>query len=248
MPQTNIAWALYVVSSASQEDTLQNQQAWAEETALKEGWQIGRAFDAINSGKNGPRKVVKALVAALEDTDAEHRPEILMLIRLDRLGRGLPMAVASTLAQIHELGVKIFTRSNSWIKLDTPTEQLSAFMLCFVGSQENITRIDKLDNAYSARRRKGQIAQNMAPYGLVFSDDKKSYKPKESKEGDVSEADVIRLMFRLRLEGYGYHRIANALNEMAPEQTFVSAAPRKTRWYGPRVSALLKKKNTLSIS
>ncbi len=62
---TTTAWALLVVSDAGQAETLPNQEAWARETAAKNGWAITRTFSGVSSGKYGTRALASGMITEL---------------------------------------------------------------------------------------------------------------------------------------------------------------------------------------
>src|ERR1700728_2299795 len=81
-------WALAAVSSEGQTETLVHQRRWAEETAASHGWHLARVVEGVATGKTGPRRIVRDLLADLRSIEPEARPKKLLMIRADRLGRG----------------------------------------------------------------------------------------------------------------------------------------------------------------
>ncbi|MGB6644456.1 MAG: hypothetical protein WBE35_05465, partial [Candidatus Cybelea sp.] len=76
-PKTNgtSAWALVAVSSEGQADTLKHQRRWAEETAASRGWRLTRVVEGVSSGRAGPRRLVRDLLADLHALTPEARPQ-----------------------------------------------------------------------------------------------------------------------------------------------------------------------------
>ena len=62
------AWALLVVFSEAQSETLQHQRAWAERIAAEKGWRLARFFEGVASGIDGPRKLTRGVLLAVRAT------------------------------------------------------------------------------------------------------------------------------------------------------------------------------------
>src|SRR5580692_10679236 len=114
----NTAWLLAVVSDVGQSETLPDQKSWAEASAAREGWTIEREFSkAGSSGKAGVRALVEQMVEALRSTPEAKRPERVLMIRLDRLGRGTGLDSMAALSEIYGLGTIVHTRQDGDVKL-----------------------------------------------------------------------------------------------------------------------------------
>lgn len=222
------AWALLVVSSEAQAETIPHQRAWARETASAQGWTIDRHFQGVSSGKDDARKLARELLSALKD--APVRPAWLLMTRLDRLGRNA-LECQIILRDIHALGVKVWTRQRGEAKADTAMERLVSAVELYVGEQENDVRRDKLKNVYKRKREAGQAIGNRRPYGLVIGADKK-----DAPVPDL--ADAVKLAFSMRIEGSSMYAIAKKLLEVAPPYRFVKAE-KPVRWTQARVKRLL---------
>jgi DNA invertase Pin-like site-specific DNA recombinase len=187
------AWLLATVSAELQVETLPYQQAWGTDVARSNGWTIMRTFSGVGTGKHGPRRLVRELLAALR-AEAEP-PQWLLMVRLDRIGRdALECQIA--LRDIHALGVRVWTREGGEEKGDTAMERFVSTVRLYLAEQENEVRRDKALAVYKRKRAAGQAIGNKRPYGLTFG-------PDGRYAVDDERARVVREIFRLRLAGHG---------------------------------------------
>lgn len=230
------AWALLVVSSEAQAETIAHQRSWAQQTAKERGWEVDRDFQGVSSGKDDARKLVRDLLAALKT--APVRPAWLLMTRLDRLGRNA-LECQIVLRDIHALGVKVWTRQRGEAKADTAMERLVSAVELYVGEQENDVRRDKLKSVYKRKREAGQAVGNRRPYGLVIGPDKK-----DAPVPDLE--DAVKLAFSMRVEGSSLYAIAKKLLEVAPPYRFVKAE-KPVRWTQARVKRLLTNRAYIGV-
>ena len=226
-------WFLAVVSSEQQADTLPHQRSWAEGEARKQGWRILRVFEGVASGKAGPRALVRELLAEVRSTEPGRRPQYVVMIRLDRLGRGSIIDAQVAVKDLADLGVGVWTRDMGEVKLDSAMSQLIAAAQLSVAAHENEVRVDKARDVYRQKRAAGKAIGNKRAYGLKIGPD-----GRDSPNG--AAADVVRLAFRLRVEGAGYHVIGQRLSEVAVPHAFKNGESHTVRWTPTRVLRLLR--------
>ncbi len=224
-------WALAVVSSEGQSETLVHQRKWAEETATARGWRLARIVEGVATGKAGPRRLVRDLLADLAALDAEVRPKKLLMIRADRLGRGSIVESQIVLRDLLALGVGVFTRDQGDVKLDSAMDELISAATLAVARHENDVRRDKMKGV---RRRKREAGEPMgkAPYGLRYDNNKVSV--------DRERAPIVREAFKLRLAGNGYEMIGRRLAAIAPPHVYLKGTSRVVHWSPTRVRNLLQ--------
>jgi hypothetical protein len=234
------AWLLAVVSDVGQAETLPDQKVWAAATAEREGWTIEREFSkAGSSGKSGVRSLVDDMVGALRDTPEPKRPERILMIRLDRLGRGTGLDNMAVLSEIYNLGTIVHTRQDGDVKLSRAADAIVPMFRSLIAGLENETRIDKAKATYDRRRKARETDPRRAitskgPYGTRFEEG--YLVPQEP------EATAIRLMFEMRLQGHGSHVIAKRMAKDAPPLVQKNGLARQCRWQSDLVSKLLKKR------
>jgi hypothetical protein len=108
-----------------------------------------------------------------------------------------------------------------------------------IAGLENEVRIDKAKATYERRRKAPETDPRRAitskgPYGTRYESG--YLVPQEP------EAAAVRLMFALRLQGFGSHVIGKKMADAAPPLVQKNGLVRKCRWQSDLVSKLLKKR------
>jgi DNA invertase Pin-like site-specific DNA recombinase len=223
-------WALAAVSSEGQSETLVHQRRWAEETAKSHGWHLARVIEGVATGKAGPRRIVRELLADLRALDPEARPKKLLMIRADRLGRGSIVESQIVLRDLLELGVGVFTRDQGEVKLDSAMDELISAATLAVARHENDVRSDRMKAVRERKLRAGEPMGKL-PYGLR-RDGKRNV-------ADRERAPIVREAFKMRLQGKGYEAIGRRLAAIAPPQAYMKGSSRIVHWTPTRVKILL---------
>src|SRR5580704_817668 len=215
-------WALAAVSSEGQSETLVHQRRWAEESAASHGWHLTRVIEGVATGKGGPRRIVRDLLADLRALDAEARPKKLLMIRADRLGRGSIVESQIVLRDLLELGVGVFTRDQGDVKLDSAMDELISAATLAVARHENEVRREKSLAVYRRKRAAGERIGSKAPYGI--------HRKNGKDVPDRERAPIVRQAFKLRLEGKGYDVIGRRLSGIAPPHVYLNGNSRAVHW------------------
>jgi DNA invertase Pin-like site-specific DNA recombinase len=230
-----IAWAYCAVSTGVQEETLVDQEAWCRQVAAENGWDLTRVFGGdrrgVGSGKNGVRKLLELLVSEIEATPKKQRPERVLMIRLDRVGR-MALDAIGMLARIRRLGVTIVTRVDGAIRLETAADSLKPIFELITAEIENAGRQDKTRAAHARFRAEGKHF-GPAPYGTT-KDANRRLVPLEP------QATFVRKAFELRATGAGYIRIAAEVGRDAPPQGIYNGRPRAGTWHRHTVASMLR--------
>ena len=232
---TQTAWAYLVVSSEQQAETLEHQQAWADDLAGTNKWQITKAFKGVSSGRDGTRGLLEELLVELRKTASDQRPDRVMMIRLDRLGRGLGFEALAAIAEISRLGVKIHTRQDGDYSLARASDSILPMMRVVTGAIENEARRDKAKAVYSRRRAANLVVGNKRPYGLILHDGRDT--------AQEPQAQVVRLAFELAVNGYGLAAIGARIRPISPPKLYVNGRTHETEWTNNRVAKLLKNRS-----
>ena len=233
------AWALLVVSDPGQADTLPDQEAWAQAIAAERGWTITETFSGVSSGKAGARELTVRMLQQLEATDAEHRPARLLMIRLERLGRGDGTEAMVTFLRLRQLNVVIHTRMEGDVTYGRASELLMPMVRLLVGGMENEVRQDKLRAMYGRLRTEREEDPSIAismnpPYGLAYVNGHLNPKPPEDA--------AVRLAYELKGQGYGSHLIGKRLTIVAPPLTLKNGEQRPQHWTPDRVARMIAKR------
>jgi hypothetical protein len=177
----------------------------------------------------------------LEDLEAlapAKRPRRILMIRLERLGRGDGLEAMEAFLRIRRLGIVVHTRIDGDVGYDRASELLMPVLRFFIGGMENEVRRDKLLSSYERRREARKTDPTLAvggavPYGLVIVD--RHLVPQEP------EASAVRFAYDLRLQGYGSHVIGKRMASVAPPMTFRSGLVFDQKWNADRVRRLIIK-------
>ncbi len=238
MNKANTAWAFLVVSDPQQADTLPDQEAWAREAAHAHGWVITRTISGVSSGKSGARGLTVSMIADLERLAPPERPQRILMIRLERFGRGDGTEAMEVFLKVRKMGIVVHTRLDGDVGYGRASELLMPVLRFFVGGMENEVRRDKLNAMYERRR----IAQrddptiaisSKVPYGLKY--ERGHYVPKPPED------EAVRLAYELKGQGYGSHLIAKRLAVVASEHTLKNGHAYYQKWTADRVRKLLMK-------
>ena len=226
------AWALLAVSSEAQAETLQYQRAWAEAACADRKWNLTRVIDGVASGKDGPRRLSLDVLLEIRAAPIEARPHYLLMTRLDRVGRGSIIDSQIFVRDLFVLGVRVVTRDQGEVRLDSAMDELIAAVQMAVARHENDVRRDKARAVYRRRVNAGQVVSNRAPYGLFITADRRM-------EALPSHLETLREIYRQRIAGKRVVDIMRWLQDHAPPQTFSKAEPYFVRWTDSRVAMLI---------
>ena len=213
---------LAVVSSEKQSETLPHQIQWARETAAAHGWRLERLedFQDVSTGKYGPRRLVRKLLADIRALRADERPAWVLMLRLDRVGRGSIVESQIVVHELKQLGVRVWTRDQGEIKLDSAMEQLMVAMQSAVATHENEVKSEKAIAAHQRKKKAGLHTGGVA-YGFANIDNRLI--PHEP------EASFIRELFSMRIQGNGFSRLAKFAKRNAPPKP-TRDGPKELAW------------------
>jgi DNA invertase Pin-like site-specific DNA recombinase len=224
------AWVYCAVSSSKQEDTIDDQLAWARKVARENGWEIRREFHGVSSGRDGTRKLLEQLLAELRNTAKAERPQRVLTIRIERLGRGMAIEAIAALAQIHKLGVTLHTRVDGDITLHSVEDALKPIFNLVAGAFENRDRRDKSIEMHARKRALSEV-QGLPPYGFVIID--KHLAPYEP------EAAFLREIYDLRARGWSYGKLSAYAREHAPAKRRKDGSLQPLRWATTTLTQML---------
>lgn len=223
-------WSYTVVSSDRQEDSLDFQEQWARDVATAHGWTIQRSFKGVSSGKDGTRKLLLQLLEQLRDLPKPLRPKRILMVRLDRTGRGIGLDALSALAEIHSLGVTVHTREDGDVTITRAADVLKPILRVLTGALENEARSDKSKAGHARRRAAGKHI-GREPFGVVLIDGVATiFEP---------EAHVVRELFERAADGWGYSRLAQWAATEAPTKRLRDGRDKPMKWAASTVASVL---------
>ena len=225
------AWTYAAVSSSPQEITLNEQLKWCTTTAKEHGWTVTRVFKGVGSGKLGTRKLLDELLIALANTPKPERPSRVLMVRIDRLGRGTGLEGIAALAELKRLGVTLFTRESGEVSLERASDSILPAVRSIVAALENETRSDRVRAGHARRRAAGKHLGAVG-YGYVLVDGKPvAFEP---------EAVIVREIFDLLAASWGFARIAGHVRAKAPRKRLGDGSERAMTWGPSTVRSIYK--------
>jgi DNA invertase Pin-like site-specific DNA recombinase len=228
----NTVWLFAAVSSSPQEATLDDQRQWAKEAALSNGWIIAREFAGVGSGAKGTREILSNLIDELERTPKAARPKRVLMIRIDRVGRQALDCIAAV-ARLRKLGVVMHTRQDGDVKLETAMDSLRPIFELVTAEMENVARSDKWKAVHARRRTEGKHVGSI-PYGVILVNGKAvPFEP---------EARIVREIFKLAEQRWGYTRLARWAREHAPPKRAHDGSDKPYSWGVSSIKSILTSK------
>jgi len=229
VPAPITVWSYAAVSSSPQEATLDDQRQWASETATRNGWVVTREFSGVGSGAKGPRDLLSNLIDELERTPKAGRPQRVLMIRIDRVGR-MALDCIAAVARLRKLGVVLHTRQDGDVKLETALDSLRPIFELVTAEMENTARSDKWKAVHARRRAAGKHVGTV-PYGVILVDGKAvPYEP---------EAQIVRQIFSLAEQHWGYTRLARWARVNAPPKRTNDGGEKPSRWSASSIRSML---------
>jgi site-specific DNA recombinase len=232
-----MVWSYAAVSSSPQEATLDDQQQWANETALRNGWIIARHFSGVGSGAKGTREILSNLIDEIERTPKAARPKRVLMIRIDRVGR-IALDCIAAVARLRKLGVLLHTRQDGDVKLETAMDSARPIFELIAAEMENAARSDKWKAVHARRRAEGKHVGSI-PYGVILVDGEAvAFEP---------EAQLVREIFRLAEQGWGYTRLARWARVNAPPKRTHDGSDKPYTWSASTVKSILVSKTLRNL-
>lgn len=170
---------------------------------------------------------------------------VLLIESLDRLSREKIGDATDRLRAILKAGIDVVTLSDSMHytrdSLDDPFAIIRAILIAQRANEESEIKSKRMRAAWAEKRiqamESGRVMTAKCPYWLKVKDSRDGFEILEER------AEVIRLIFRLRLEGLSYGRISRELNERGTE----NLRGRASQWHSASVERLTKKKSVIGI-
>lgn len=211
------------VSTLDQHSSIENQEKvfkqWFENN--KEFYHYKSYVDEGISGAKGYKRIQWNMM--IKD-GGEGRFDVLLCKSFSRFGRNQ----RETLDAINKLRVKniriIFLEDN----LDSARDFANFGLMAWLAEKEANATSERIKIIWDSFNIQGKIHTPVAPYGYYYSKEKKNYFV--NKE----EAKIIKYIFSLYLEGYGYNGICNKLIEKGIK------TKRGGTWQGNTVGKILK--------
>lgn len=198
-------------------ETLSRHMAMLAELAEKQGLNIVKVYREIVSGDSiAARPQMQALLADV----AEGRYTGVLVAEIERLVRGDTIDQGIVAQAFRESSTKIVTPSKTYDPQNEFDEEYFEFSL-FMSRREYKTIKRRMQAGRLASVKEGNYIGSASPYGYR----KVTPEPKvHTLEIVPEEAETVRLIYNLYLEGHGAKYIADELNRMG-------ISPQKSRYW-----------------
>lgn len=200
-------------------ETLARHRNMLTELAEKQGLNIVKTYKEIVSGDSiAARPQMQALLADV----AERKYTGVLVVEIERLARGDTIDQGIVAQAFRDSSTKIVTPAKTYDPNNEFDEEYFEFSL-FMSRREFKTIKRRMQAGRLASVKEGNYICTSPPYGYR----KINPQPKvHTLEIVPEEAEVIRLIYRLYLEGHGAKYIANELDSMG-------ISPQKSRFWEP---------------
>ena len=207
-------------------ETLSRHQNMLIEMAKKQKLNVVRIYKEIVSGDSiAARPQMQALLADVN----EGKYAGVLVVEIERLARGDTIDQGIVAQAFRESSTKIVTPTKTYDPDNEFDEEYFEFSL-FMSRREYKTIKRRMQAGRLASIKEGNYISTTAPYGYR----KINPEPKvHTLEIIPEEAEIIRLIYKLYLDGHGAKFIANELNRMG-------ISPQKsTLWEPPSIKKIL---------
>jgi site-specific DNA recombinase len=199
---------------ADEEKSIARQPEHARAYAIKKGWTLAEEFvytdDGISGAEFAKRPSYLRLLNALKP-----RPPFQALIMSEesRLGREA-IETAFALKQIITAGVRVFFYLEDRERtLDSPTDKIMLSLTTFADELEREKVQQRTADAMVRKAKAGHVTGGMAfGYDNVPIEGHGGTRSHVMRRVNDAEAATVRRIFALCAQGFGYKRIADALN------------------------------------
>ena len=200
-------------------ETLTRHRNMLMELAQKQKLDIVNIYKEIVSGDSiAARPQMQAMLADV----SEKKYAGVLVVEIERLARGDTIDQGIVAQAFRESSTKIVTPAKTYDPDNEFDEEYFEFSL-FMSRREYKTIKRRMQAGRLAAVKEGNYISTSAPYGYR----KINPEPKvHTLEIDDGEAEVIRLIYKLYLDGHGARYIANELDSMG-------ISPQKSRFWEP---------------
>jgi len=211
------AFTLYRVSTVGQviKDDIPMQREACHQYADAQGWQIGKEF--LEKGVSGfkvsagDRDQIQELLKAAENKEFE----VLLVYKLDRLGR-IEFETPLVLQAFIKLGVEVWSTIEGQRHLDDHMDNLINFLYFWQAAGESKNTSIRVKTRMKQLTEDGVFTGGTVAYGYRLVDNGRKNKKDLTcydLQIDEQEAEMIKSIFNLTVQlGMGSYRVAEYLN------------------------------------
>ena len=232
-PETAVLYVRVSTEEQTKGYSLQTQEERCREYAESKGYVVVERFLDSQSGEDLNRPDLNRLFSYI----IEHPVQVVVVYDTDRLSRGGPYQ--------HGMIEHLLKKSHARIEYvrgdfneASPESQFSKMIQQTISWYENQQRRERVTRGKMAKARAGRVlVTGLPPTGYRFEDDQMVI--------DEQEAELVRRVFRMYLEGYSFKKITEQFRaEGIPTKrdgptTAKSAPTSRTMWFPSTISRIL---------
>jgi site-specific DNA recombinase len=181
---------------------LEAQEAAITVAASRLGLGVVRVF--VDAGTSG-RLAIEDRPVLLDAVATLRRGDVLLVAKRDRLGRDV-IAVALIERLVTKRGARIVSAAGEGTESDDPAALLMRRLIDSFAEYERALIAARTRAALAAKRRRGERASRIVPYGFRLAENAKTIEP------EPVEQNALRLIGELRAVGKSLREVADELN------------------------------------
>ena len=221
--QDSITWSYVRCSTTNQDLTTQSQQLIDYSNAF--GFQINNQISDFGiSGSEFNRNGLNEIKDGIKNKSFNQ----LLIYSISRLGRSM-IETISLLNEMSDVGINVISLKEN-LDLSTPSGKMISQIFSVLAEYELETLRSRITDTLQTKKRNG-MKYTHSLFGFDTHNDKMVVNEKEQK--------IIRKMFKMKNDGYGFTEISNHLNRNGYS---IKNGNSFTRSY---VSSILKNKNEI---
>lgn len=192
--------------------TIDSQLRILPEHAERQGWTVLDPRRYVDDGKSGEDVVGRPGFTKLLDDAARGLIDVVLVIDLDRVTRSRKSAEGALIFdQLREYGVKLATPSQGIIDLDDEDQDLLVQIKREVAKWEKRKIVRRMLRGKREAAKRGGRVPGPDPYGLRWVKNDADAR-RGAYEIEREEADVVRSIYALAIDGLGINMIVWQLN------------------------------------
>ncbi len=196
--------ALFFRISRENED-IEKQKALLFDIAKRSNLNVLRTFEETYTGLAEASK--RSKLQELIEFAREGNIQVVVFRAADRITRRSILEGLSLIKIFNDLGVKVWTYSEGYLKLDTPFDELMATIYFFKACQESI------DISKRTKWGRQKLEKEIADHGFAISKSGKRITQVGGRKGvEVSQEELDEIL-HLRSLGYSLDTVANELQK-----------------------------------
>ncbi|WP_455789336.1 recombinase family protein [Clostridium butyricum] len=183
----------------SQKTSIQNQEDIYASWIKRNNWTLYKSY--IDDGISGTKAYKRVQWLKMLEDGKSKKYDILLCKSYSRFGRNM-IETLGAIKELRENGIRIIFIEDS---LDSEKDATKFGLFSWISEQESQNTSKRIKTVFEYFKGVGKIYNCIAPFGYTYDIEKKNFIINES------EAEVVRRIFKLYLQGNGTGKIASIL-------------------------------------